>query len=30
MGVAGPGESIALPELGGALPVGAAYARVAF
>jgi hypothetical protein len=26
----GPGESIALPELGGALPVGAAYARVAF
>ncbi|KNY22432.1 Uma2 family endonuclease [Methylobacterium sp. ARG-1] len=30
MRVAGPGEAIALPELGGALPVGEAYARVAF
>ena len=30
MRVAGPDGSIALPELGGALPVGEAYARVAF
>lgn len=30
MRVAGPGEAIALPELGGVLPVGEAYARVAF
>ena len=30
MRVAGPGESIALPELGGALPVRDAYDRVTF